>query len=235
MVLRAGPEGGSVAKAQTSDPLVSELKDRGSHVATATAGHEFVRRIADGSLSGLAFLHYLLQNALFLTGYAAALREALLIDASPPGAELIATLQASISGPALQRHRREYQARTGRDPLLDAARQAVVTTAYVDHLRDSARLGVPGMIAAILPGEQSYAAAGRYYRAEGDLTPANPYADWIRQYTGGHVDLLVDDLVEAIAAAAPVRPPRDQMLSVYDRAAELDGQFWEMVARPEAA
>jgi thiaminase len=221
-----------MAEEQTSDPLVAELMDRGRHVATATAGHEFVRRIADGSLPGRAFVHYLVQNALFLTGYAVALGEALVVDASPPGAELLGTLRASISGPALQRHRREYRSRTGHDPRIDSAIQAPVTTAYVSHLRESARLGVPGLIAAILPGEQSYAAAGRYYRAEGDLTPANPYADWIAQYTGGHVDLLVDDLADAIVAAAPVRPPRDQLLGAYDRAAELDGQFWEMAARP---
>ncbi len=86
---------------------------------------------------------------------------------------------------------------------------------------------------AILPGEQSYAAAGRYYAAEGDLTPGNPYADWIAQYATGHVDLLVDELLDAIAAGAPTARARQELPGVYERAARLDERFWHMATRAE--
>jgi len=221
-----------MAAIRTPDPLVGELVHRGELVAAATIRHDFVRRIADGSLTEPAFLQYLVQNALFLTGYAAALSEALEVDTPPRAAELIGTLAASISGPALDRHRTEYCARAGQDLRLDAAVPTPVTVAYVDHLHESARLGAPAILVAILPGEQSYAAAGRLYAAEGDLTPANPYADWIAQYATGQVDLLVDELLDAIAAAAPTAPVRQELPGVYERAARLDEQFWEMAARP---
>jgi thiaminase len=219
-----------VAAAHTLDPLVIDLQHRGRQVAAATVGHDFVRRIADGSLPEPAFLHYLEQNALFLTGYAAALGEALAAGVPPHAAELVGSLGASISGPALDRHRSEYRSRTDQDPGIDAAVPTPVTTAYVDHLRASARLGAPAIMVAILPGEQSYAAAGRYYAAEGDLTPANPYADWIAQYATGQVDLLVGELLNVIASSAPTAAVRQELPGIYERAARLDERFWHMAA-----
>jgi thiaminase len=221
-----------MAAAQTSNPLVKDLQQRGRQVATATVGHDFVRRIADGSLPGPAFLHYLEQNALFLTGYAAALGEALTVGVPPHAAELVGSLRASILGPALDQHRTEYRSRAGQDARLDAAVPTPVTTDYVDHLRESARLEAPAILVAILPGEQSYAAAGRYYAAEGDLTPANSYAVWIAQFTAGQVDPLVADLVSAIAAAAPAGRMRRELADVYERSARLDEEFWQMAVRP---
>jgi thiaminase len=83
------------------------------------------------------------------------------------------------------------------------------------------------------PGEQSYAAAGRYYAASGDLTPGNPYAGWIAQCTAGQVDELVAGILAAIAVTGPASRARQELLGVYERSARLDGQFWEMAGRPE--
>jgi thiaminase len=222
-----------VAQQSRSNPLTVELVRRGRQIAADTVRHDFIRQIADGSLPEEAFLHYLVQNALFLAGYAAALRDALEIGVLPPLAELLAGLEASISGPALDQHVAEYQSRAGRDPGLHAASPSTITKAYAGHLRASARSGGQAILVAILPGEQSYAAAGRYYAASGDLAADNPYAGWIAQYADGQVDELVAEILVRIAAADSAAQTRQELLRVYERSALLDKQFWEMAGRPE--
>jgi thiaminase (transcriptional activator TenA) len=222
-----------VAQAPAPGPVGAELVRRGRQIAAETPGHDFVRGLADGSLPREVFLSYLVQNALFLTGYAAALRGALEAGVPPSLAGLLTEIETAISGPAIDGHVTEYRSRAGRIPDLQAATPSPVTTAYVGHLRASARSGGAATLAAILPGEQSYAAAGRYYAASGDLTPRNPYAGWIAQYTAGQVDELVTAILAAIASTAPAGRNSQELLGVYEISARLDGQFWEMASQPE--
>lgn len=221
-----------MADASGPGPLAEELARRGIQVAASTVRHDFIREIADGSLPEQTFLRYLVQNALFLAGYAAALREGLAAGVPPSAAELLAELEASISGPAIDRHVAEYRSRTARDPGLQGATLSPVTRAYVGHLRASAGPGPSAILVAILPGEQSYAAAGRYYAASGDLTRDNPYAGWIAQYTAGQVDALVAEILARIAATSPAGPVGQDLLRVYESSARLDTQFWEMAGAP---
>ena len=214
-------------------PFGDELVRRGQQIAVSTRRHEFVRRLADGSLPAEVFLYYVVQNVLFLTGYAAALRSARQAGAPPSVAGLLTKLETAISGPAIDGHVTEYRSRAGRAPDFEAAIPSPVTAAYVGHLRVSAQLGGAAILAAILPGEQSYAAAGRYYATSGDLTPGNPYAGWIAQYTAGQVDELVTEILAAIAITDPLGPMRQELLGVYEHSAQLDEQFWEMAGRPE--
>lgn len=223
-----------MAQVSTPGPFGGELVRRGQQIAVNTQRHDFVRGLASGSLPRDVFLHYLTQNAVFLTGYAAALREALEAGAPPSVAGLLTELETAISGPAIGRHVTEYQSRAGRALDIEAVTPSPITTAYAGHLRASAGLGGgAGILAAILPGEQSYAAAGRYYGTSGDLTPGNPYAGWIAQYTAGQVDELVTAILAAIPVAGHAGPMRQQFLGVYERSVQLDGQFWEMAGRPE--
>jgi thiaminase len=223
-----------VPHASAPGPFGVELVRRGEQIAVSTLRQDFVRRLADGSLPARAFLHYLVQNALFLTGYAAALRAALEAGVPPPVARLLTEIETAISGPAIDGHVIEYRSRAGRAPDLRSATPSRVTTAYVGHLRASARPGGAAILAAILPGEQSYAAAGRYYAASGDLTTGNPYAVWIAQYTAGQVDELVTQILAVIAVTHPAGRMRLELLGVYERSARLDGQFWEMAGRPRS-
>ena len=214
-------------------PFVAELVRRGQQIAVSALRHDFVRGLADGSLPREVFLYYLVQNALFLTGYAAALREALEAGVRPSVAGLLTGLETAISGPAIGRHMAEYRSRADRAPDLEAATPSPVTTAYVGHLHTSAKLGGAAILAAILPGEQSYAAAGRFFATSGDLTPGNPYAAWIAQYTAGQVDELVAEILAAFAAD-PAGPLRQEFLGIYECSAQFDKQFWEMAGQPES-
>jgi thiaminase/transcriptional activator TenA len=222
-----------VAHVSAPGPFDAELVRRGERIAVSTLRHGLVRGLADGSLPEQVFLGYLVQNALYLTGYAAALRRARERGVRPSVARLLAGLETAISGPAMYGHLAEYQSRAGRAPDLEAATPSPVTTAYVRHLRASASHGEAAILAAILPGEQSYAAAGRYYATSGDLTRANPYASWIAQFTAGQVDELVAAILAAIASTGPDGPIRQELLAVYERSAQLDGQFWEVAGQPE--
>jgi thiaminase len=223
---------GEVAEPSTPEPLGQELVRRGQQIAVSTLRHGLVRQLADGSLPQETFLRYLVQNALFLTGYAAALRKAR--DGGVPSsvAGLLTGLETAISGPAIDGHVAEYRSRAGRDPDLQAAAPSPVTMAYAGHLRACAGSGGAAILVAILPGEQSYAAAGRYYAASGDRTPGNPYAGWIAQYAAGGVDELVAEILAGIAVAGPGGPTRPELLNVYERSVRLDEQFWEMAGRP---
>ena len=221
-----------MAQPSSPEPLGEELVRRGQQIAVSTPRHGFVRQLADGSLPEQAFLCYLVQNALFLTGYAVALREALEGGVPSSVAELLTGLETAISGPAIDGHVAEYRSRAGREPDFQAATPSPVTMAYAGHLRACAGSGGAAILVAILPGEQSYAAAGRYYAASGDLTPGNPYAGWIAQYAAGHVDELVAEILAGIAVAGSAGPTRQELLHVYERSVRLDGQFWEMAGRP---
>jgi thiaminase len=227
---------GEVAQPSTPEPLGRELVRRGQQIAVRTLRHGLVRQLADGSLPQETFLRYLVQNALFLTGYAAALREALARGVPSSAASLLTGLETALSGPAIDRHVAEYRSRAGRDPGLQTATPSPVTMAYASQLHTCAGSGGVAILVAILPGEQSYAAAGRYYAASGDLTPANPYAGWIAQYAAGHVDELVAEILAGIAAAGPgpvaAGPTKRELLHAYERSARLDEQFWEMAGRP---
>jgi thiaminase len=227
-------KGAEVAQGSAPGPFGVDLVRRGQRIAARTLRHQFVRQLADGSLRPEVFLHYLAQNALFLTAYAAALRQALEAGVPPPVARLLTGLETVISGPAIDGHVAEYRSRAGRAPDLGAATPSRVTAAYAAHLRESAGAGGAAILAAILPGEQSYAAAGRYYAASGDLTPGNPYAVWIAQYTDGQVDEIVTQILAALAMTDPVGRMRQELLGVYERSARLDEQFWEMAGQPNS-
>lgn len=223
--------------AEESRPLAAELRRQGSQIAENTRQAAFVRQIADGSLPEQAFLWYLTQNALFLTGYAAALRASLQADGPPVATELISELEASISGAALVGHGTEYQARSGRPLDVARARPSPVAADYVQHLRTAAAAGQAALLFAVLPGEQSYAAAGHYYASAGDLTLGNPYAGWISPYVSGHVAELVTAIVDRLEAAASERPSwgTESMQAYYRPSIRLDEQFWAMAGQPAAA
>lgn len=214
--------------------LVRELLWRGDRIAEGTVQHAFVRQIADGSLPEETFLWYLAQNALFLTGYAAALRHSLAVGADPPVRQALADLEGAISDSAIGRHADEYEARSGRCLDLSTTDAAPVTVKYIEHLFASAGPGVPvSILCSILPGEQSYAAAGRYYGTVGLLTSDNPYCSWIEQYASGHVDEIVAGLLSLIGrAASDTDGPGRALLETYERSARLDAQFWLMISEP---
>ena len=221
--------------AEESHPLAAELRRQGSQIADSTRQAAFVRQLADGSLPERAFLWYLSQNALFLTGYATALRASLQAAGPPVATELISELEASISGAAIPGHGTEYQARSGRPLDLAGVRPSPVAIAYVQHLQAAAAVGQAALLFAVLPGEQSYAAAGQYYAAAGDLTAGNPYADWISPYVSGHIDELVSAIVERLETAAVSERPSwgaESLQAYYRPSVPLDGQFWVMASQP---
>jgi thiaminase len=143
-------------------------------------------------------------------------------------------MAAAISDSAIGRHVDEYEARSGRRLDLAAADASRVAVEYTEHLSASAAPDVPvAILYSILPGEQSYAAAGRYYGTAGVRTSENPYWSWIRRYASGHVDEIVAVLLTLIGRAPGAADGQGRrLLETYERSALLDAQFWAMVSAP---
>jgi len=195
---------------------------------------DFNRALSAGTLDADVFRYYVVQDSLYLSGYARALAAA---GAKAPDADAMLTFTGSAQE-AIQVERAlhaEYFAKFGVDP--DEARRAEPSPtclAYTSYMLGLAHVGDYGeLIAAILPCFWVYWEVGK--RIDAEAASDNPYRAWIDTYADesfgeavqaviGHVDRAAD------AAGADTRA---RMHLAFTRSTQFEWMFWDAAWRRE--
>lgn len=214
-----------------SDDIWNEL----APLRQAIREHPFLTELADGTLPGEAFRHYIVQDSLYLAEYARVLA---LAAARAPHAE--ARLEFSDGAKvAVEVERALHQAFFQQFGVTEqsalAAEASPACLAYTSYLASlAATRSYEELIAGVLP------CFWVYWEVGCDVKPRaanpNPYAPWIDTYADpgfGAATTRVRALVDEAAEQAPARL-RDAMARAFRTATRFEWMFWDSAYRREA-
>lgn len=143
-------------------------------------GLDFIRCLADGTLSEQQFAYYLSQDALYLNGYSRVLSRASAL--APTEAEQLFWARSAQQCLEVESelHRNWLSTRSVATDL------GPVTKSYVDHLLAASVSGSYGvLVAAVLPCFWLYAEVGATLHGQflaAGAPEQHPYAEWLRTY-----------------------------------------------------
>jgi thiaminase (transcriptional activator TenA) len=190
----------------------------------------FLTGLADGTLPGDVFTHYMAQDALYLAEYGRVLASA--AAQADTTEDLLFWAASARSTVAVERELHERHLRHVR-----SQERSPTCTAYTSYLLSLTMQGsYPVVVAGVLPCFWVYDDVGRRLRDRvGDLT-AHPYGDWIATYGDPAftaATLTARDIVDRVAEhAAPAT--RLRMRQAFTTAARYEWMFWDAAWRRES-
>lgn len=190
-------------------------------------GLDFIRGLADGSLTEQHFAYYLAQDAIYLNGYSRVLSRAAAI--APTEAEQLFWARSAQQCLEVESelHRTWLSTRN-----VDAG-LGPVTKSYVDHLLASSVSGSYGvLVAAVLPCFWLYAEVGATLHGEflaaGSPT-GHPYADWLRTYADEEFAAATREAVRItdVAARTASETERHAMRVAFRQSCRYEVDFFD--------
>ena len=209
----------------TARSLSQALWARNTGRAAEALGHPFVQRLADGTLPGESFAHFVAQDAFFLEAFCRAYALGLAHSPDRVALDTFAELIIGVRG-ELQLHA-SYAAEWGID--LSTVQPVPATLAYTDFLLTIAARGDIGVTcAALTPCMRLYAHLGQSL----SRPTSDTYARWIATYADPDFESLaatIERLVDVYADDTA------EVCAVYGRAMQLELEFFDAhVDRPTA-
>jgi thiaminase/transcriptional activator TenA len=196
--------------------------------------HPFLTGLTDGSLPAEAFAFYVLQDALYLKRYAAAL--SVVSDRAPdPAAQEMFARHAAGAIAVEQELHGSLLASLGIDPATVAGTEPAPTTfAYTSHLLATARGGsYADGVCAVLPCYWIYWEVGKQLVRRGSPDPR--YQRWIDTYGGEEFGAVVREVLAAADGLgdglAPDEHARGRQHFVVS--SRYEWMFWDMGYRQE--
>jgi len=195
--------------------------------------HEFVAKLANGSLDSQSFRHYLQQDYLFLKQYARAY--ALAVYKSDSIADMLPNL-ACLTGlieNEIQLHINYCRDWDIRVQQLDELEEGVATVAYTRFVLDTGQAGdLTDLLVALAPCALGYAQIGFSLNQDvNTLKKGNPYLDWIETYASEEfIQSAIAQMahLERLLAQLPDDSPRWAKLSrIFSTATRMEAAFWQ--------
>jgi thiaminase/transcriptional activator TenA len=199
--------------------------------------HAFVRRLGDGSLPRSAFLHYLVQDYVFLVHFARAWALAVVKAGDLAEMRAAATTVDALVNQEMRLHVEVCAAEGIPEKTLFAAEEEVENLAYTRFVMDAGLAGdFLDLMAALAPCVLGYGEIGAWL---GDAATDKTYADWIDTYAASDYQALchsVGELIDGAAAgrlgASPQASPRwADLCRTFRTATRLEIGFWDMGLR----
>ncbi|GBF57302.1 aminopyrimidine aminohydrolase [Candidatus Phycosocius bacilliformis] len=194
----------------------------------AVHAHPFNQELAAGSLSRSAFAHYMIQDGLYLQGYARVL--ALGAAKAPAADEILAFSKAAEVAIVVERALHAgYLDQFGIDPR--AAETATPTPACEAYVNFMLAIAVTDsfavLAAAVLPCFWLYQDVGTAIAAKG--APGNFYQAWIDTYADENFAAATERMKGIVNAAAADAGPseRERMTAAFLRCAQHEWLFWD--------
>jgi thiaminase/transcriptional activator TenA len=215
--------------------LSGELWDGITGIYESILAHPFLTGLTDGSLPGEAFAFYVVQDALYLRQYAAAL--AAVASRAPDAAatEMFARHAAGAISVERQLHR-SLLADLGIDPAAAAAAEpAPVNLAYTSYLLASTGFGSYAEgVGAVLPCYWIYREVGQELLRRGSPDPR--YQRWIDTYGGEEFGEVVREVLAVTDDLGPELAPadRDRVHRAFRVTSRYEWMFWDMGYRQES-
>ncbi len=199
------------------------------------SNHAFVAGLGDGSLPRQAFLHYLVQDYVFLVHFARAW--ALAVVKSETLDEM-KTATATVDG--LVNHEMALHVKTCAaegipEQQLYAARESAANLAYTRYVLDAGQSGdFADLMAALAPCVMGYGEIGA--RLANTAAPDTPYREWIDTYADPAYQALCRDVGAMIDSALERRigpdfetaPRWPRLTDRFLTATRLEVDFWQM-------
>ncbi|MBY8975401.1 thiaminase II [Rhodobacteraceae bacterium NNCM2] len=197
--------------------------------------HAFVEKLGDGTLPKASFLHYLVQDYVFLIHFSRAWALGVVKAETHHEMSVCAAIVNALAHDEMQLHV-GICAREGisEDQLFNAV-EADANLAYTRYVLDAGLSGdFLDLMAALAPCVFGYAEIGTRLAAE--AAPDTPYREWIETYAGedyqGHcrnVGAMIDEAVAHRLGNDPQSLPRWQALNKrFAMATRLEVDFWQM-------
>lgn len=199
--------------------------------------HEFVQGLGQGDLPRAAFLHYLVQDYVFLIHFSRAWALGVVKSESLEEMKLCAGTVDALVNHEMALHLRTCAAEGIAEAALFSAREEMETLAYTRYVMDAGLSGdFLDLLAALAPCVLGYGEIGARLGAGG---AEGPYKEWIETYAGDayqavcrDVGALLDTAIRARLGPDPEAAPRWAALTQRFRTAtELEAAFWQMGLR----
>ena len=200
--------------------------------------HAFVEGLRDGSLSRAAFLHYLVQDYLFLVQFARAWALAVTKADTIEDMRICAAITRALIDEEMRLHVGDCAEEGIDENTLFAAEERVGNLAYTRFVLDAGQGGdMLDLLAALAPCALGYGEIGLRLKASAGATP---YSGWIDTYAGadyqaGCADIgaLIDRVAARRLGPDPQSSPRwPDLCRTFTTATRLEVGFWDMGLDP---
>ncbi|MEO9779465.1 MAG: thiaminase II [Sedimentitalea sp.] len=196
--------------------------------------HAFVEGLRDGSLPRASFLHYLIQDYVFLVHFSRAWSLALVKAETLAEMKVCAGMVDALVNQEMGLHVKTC-AREGIDEAaLYNATEAAENLAYTRYVMDAGLQGdFLDMMAALAPCVMGYGEIG--VRLAAEKAADTPYAEWIATYADPEYQSVCSTVGEMIDSAVARRigdlsssPRALQLQDRFTRTTQLEISFWQM-------
>lgn len=212
-------------------------KAAGDHWPAYTR-HVFVEGMKDGSLPRAAFLHYLVQDYVFLRHFSRAWALAVTKAETLEEMRSCAATVHALLNEEIQLHVQVCASQGISEEALFAAEEAPANIAYTRYVLDAGHSGdFLDLLAALAPCVLGYGEIGARLAHEAS---SDTYKDWIGTYAGDEyqevcasVGALIDSAVQRRIGSQPEASPRwPALCERFRTATRLEVGFWDMGLRP---
>lgn len=199
--------------------------------------HAFVEGLRDGTLPRASFLHYLVQDYVFLVHFARAWSLAVVKSETLEEMKVCAGTVDALVNHEMALHIKTCAAEGIDEAALFGAAEAVENLAYTRFVLDAGLQGdFLDMMAALAPCVMGYGEIGG--RLAKDKVADTPYADWIATYAGEDYQsvcraagAMIDGVVARRIGDLPSAPRAQVLQDRFTKATELEVGFWDMGLR----
>lgn len=200
--------------------------------------HDFVKGLDDGSLPQKAFLHYMVQDYVYLVHYARAWALGVVKAESIEEMRLCAATVDSLINHEFSLHIKTCAAQGINEESLFNAKEEMETIAYTRYVLDSGlQSDFLDLILVLAPCAFGYGEVGLAFKDK-DIS-GHPYEKWIETYRGDafqdvcvKVGRLLDQAIFDRVGDDPTSSPRwNRMQARFTKAVELEAAFWGMGLR----
>ncbi|MGB0629394.1 MAG: thiaminase II [Alphaproteobacteria bacterium] len=214
-------------------PLFDRLKTSCDADWQRYTRHDFVRRLAAGTLPEKCFRHYLIQDYLFLIHFARAWALAAFKADDLTEIRGAAAALSGIVDVEMDLHV-TFCADWGlTEAEMASAPEAMETTAYTRYVFERGMAGdLLDLHVALAPCIVGYGEIGAALAADPEtVMDGNPYRAWIEMYAGEEYREIADGAVaqlDRLAAAKGGDARFDDLAATFAQATRLEEAFWQM-------
>ncbi|SOE18541.1 thiaminase/transcriptional activator TenA [Hoeflea halophila] len=215
--------------------VFAALRDGCPEQWQAYTRHAFVEGLGDGSLPRASFMHYLIQDYVFLVHFSRAWSLGVIKAETREEMQVCAATVNALINHEMALHVRTCAGLGIDEAALFATKEEVANLAYTRYVMDAGLQGdFIDLIAVLAPCCFGYGEIG--LRLAGVAVADTPYADWIVTYAGDEYQDVMASVGEMFDAAVFRRlgpefrtSPRWQRLQGrFTTATELEVGFWDM-------
>jgi thiaminase/transcriptional activator TenA len=212
--------------------LLARLRAASADDWQAYTRHRFVRGLADGTLPGPCFRHYLVQDYLFLVHFARAYALAAYKAEDLAGIRSALAAADSIVGVEMGLHVACCAGWGLSEPDMRATPEAPATLAYTRYVLERGLSGdLLDLHAALAPCVLGYAEIGLALAADpATRRDGNPYGDWIAMYAGDDYQQVAREaarFIEGLAVRRGADARMDSLMRTFGEATRLEVAFWQ--------